>query len=82
MAELDIVTSSNDSCNCYGMSYSQESYLILHYRIHTRSKPFQCITYQKTFPEANSLKTHEVAHSGVRDLSPLTFPRFSLIKVL
>ena len=43
---------------------------------------FQRMTCPKAFSPANSLKTHEVAHNGVRALSALTFPRFSLIKVL
>lgn len=54
MACLDIVRSSNDSCNDCGKSFSHESYLIIHYRIHIGSKVVQCITCQKMFSKANS----------------------------
>ena len=56
MAELDIIRSSNDSYNDYGKSFSQESCMNIHFMIHTGSKPFKCITCQKTFYQANSLK--------------------------
>ena len=50
---------SNDSCNDGVKSFSQKSYIFIPYRIHTGSKPFQCITFKKTFYQAHSLKrTH------------------------
>ena len=52
IAEFDIVRGSNESfneCNEYLKYFSNESYLIIHYRINTGSKAFQCLTCQKTF---------------------------------
>ena len=36
---------------------------------------FQRMTCPKAFSPANSLKTHEVAHNGIRDFKCINFPK-------
>ena len=78
MADVEIVTRNIDSCNNCEKSFSFESELKIHYKIHTGSKPFKCIISQKNFSQASHLKTHELTHTGVKTLNTSLVRRNSL----
>ncbi|KAL6091885.1 hypothetical protein STEG23_002811 [Scotinomys teguina] len=49
--------------NC-DQSFSDNTYLVLHQKIHFREKRYKCSTCEKTFSHRTNLRTHKRIHTG------------------
>lgn len=53
---------SDTSCNVCFKTFSCRSELALHYRCHTKPRPFSCQVCSKTFSTRGNLKQHKLTH--------------------
>ncbi|XP_055460765.1 zinc finger protein 597 [Psammomys obesus] len=51
-------------CPDCDQSFSDNTYLVLHQKIHSREKRYKCSTCEKTFSHRTSLRTHRRIHTG------------------
>ncbi|XP_072527779.1 sal-like protein 1a [Salminus brasiliensis] len=71
-------TSKNTSCDICGKTFACQSALDIHYRSHTKERPFICTACNRGFSTKGNLKQHMLTHQ-MRDLpSQLFEPNTSL----
>ncbi|XP_017314670.1 sal-like protein 1a isoform X2 [Ictalurus punctatus] len=71
-------TSKNTSCDICGKTFACQSALDIHYRSHTKERPFICTACNRGFSTKGNLKQHMLTHQ-MRDLpSQLFEPSTSL----
>ncbi|XP_066510713.1 sal-like protein 1 [Hoplias malabaricus] len=71
-------TSKNTSCDICGKTFACQSALDIHYRSHTKERPFICTACNRGFSTKGNLKQHMLTHQ-MRDLpSQLFEPNSSL----
>ncbi|KAK1802147.1 hypothetical protein P4O66_021817 [Electrophorus voltai] len=71
-------TSKNTSCDICGKTFACQSALDIHYRSHTKERPFICTACNRGFSTKGNLKQHMLTHQ-MRDLpSQLFEPSASL----
>ncbi|KAI4891460.1 hypothetical protein NFI96_000641 [Prochilodus magdalenae] len=71
-------TSRNTSCDICGKTFACQSALDIHYRSHTKERPFICTACNRGFSTKGNLKQHMLTHQ-MRDLpSQLFEPNTSL----
>ncbi|XP_028616745.1 zinc finger protein 597 [Grammomys surdaster] len=51
-------------CPDCDQSFSDNTYLVLHQKIHSREKKYKCGTCEKTFSHRTNLRTHKRIHTG------------------
>lgn len=51
-------------CPDCDQSFSDNTYLVLHQKIHSRERKYKCGTCEKTFSHRTNLKTHRRIHTG------------------
>nr|XP_006984771.1 zinc finger protein 597 isoform X1 [Peromyscus maniculatus bairdii] len=51
-------------CPDCDQSFSDNTYLVLHQKIHSREKRYKCNTCEKTFSHRTNLRTHKRIHTG------------------
>ncbi|XP_031216635.1 zinc finger protein 597 isoform X2 [Mastomys coucha] len=51
-------------CPDCDQSFSDNTYLVLHQKIHSREKKYKCNTCEKTFSHRTNLRTHKRIHTG------------------
>ncbi|KAM9352420.1 sal-like protein 1 [Symphorus nematophorus] len=62
----------NTNCNICGKSFACQSALDIHYRSHTKERPFICTTCSRGFSTKGNLKQHMLTHQ-MRDFPPHLF---------
>lgn len=64
----------NSYCDICGKNFACQSALDIHYRSHTKERPFICITCNRAFSTKGNLKQHMLTHQ-MRDFPPHLFER-------
>lgn len=66
----------NAYCDICGKNFACQSALDIHYRSHTKEKPFVCLTCCRAFSTKGNLKQHMLTHQ-MRDFPPHLFQQAS-----
>lgn len=66
----------NAYCDICGKNFACQSALDIHYRSHTKEKPFICLTCRRAFSTKGNLKQHMLTHQ-MRDFPPHLFQQAS-----
>lgn len=66
----------NTYCDLCGKNFACQSALDIHYRSHTKERPFVCTTCNRGFSTKGNLKQHMLTHR-MRDFPPRLFEPFS-----